>query len=146
MRKFLSALNLICVMFIFGCSKNSNDFKKYDFSFSEISNSYLTVINGGPTMFINIDDVKSQLPSNVVPDIHVWTEFDSHSFRYDGYSTRQEVQNFYKSNAKKVSGNFGNTPYDRYIIDKLVDVKITFSNKNYRQEWGVISFSAEMPH
>ncbi len=29
MLKFLSALNLVCVMFISGCSKNSNDLKTY---------------------------------------------------------------------------------------------------------------------
>ncbi len=30
MRKFLSALNLVCVMFVFGCSKNSNVLNKYE--------------------------------------------------------------------------------------------------------------------
>ncbi|WP_342264202.1 hypothetical protein [Spiroplasma endosymbiont of Clivina fossor] len=45
MWKFLSALNLVCVMFIFGCSKNSNDLKTYKLQFSKIDKS-VWVISG----------------------------------------------------------------------------------------------------
>ncbi|WP_215826168.1 hypothetical protein [Spiroplasma endosymbiont of 'Nebria riversi'] len=67
MRKFLSALNLMCVVFISGCSKNISNFKKYDLSFPEISNSYLTIIrNFDSVTGIDISDVKNQLPSDIV--------------------------------------------------------------------------------
>ncbi|WP_215825740.1 hypothetical protein [Spiroplasma endosymbiont of 'Nebria riversi'] len=45
MWKFLSALNLVCIMFISGCNKNSNDLKKYDLEFSNIYNSFLIPSN-----------------------------------------------------------------------------------------------------
>ncbi|WP_375315134.1 hypothetical protein [Spiroplasma endosymbiont of Tipula paludosa] len=39
MWKFLSVLNLVCIMFISGCIKNSNDLKKYDLEFARIKQS-----------------------------------------------------------------------------------------------------------
>ncbi|WP_338981936.1 hypothetical protein [Spiroplasma endosymbiont of Eupeodes luniger] len=147
MRKFLSALNLVCVMLISGCNKNSSNFKKYDFSFSEISNSYLTIVPSFNSTAIDISNVKNQLPSDIVVPNSGFEGFE-YGFRYDNSSTKKAVQDFYKSNATKVvKGNVpGGSYYERYNIDKLVDVKITFSNQNYSQRWNIISFSAVVSH
>ncbi|WP_215826156.1 hypothetical protein [Spiroplasma endosymbiont of 'Nebria riversi'] len=149
MRKFLSALNLMCVVFISGCSKNISNFKKYDLSFPEISNSYLTIIrNFDSVTGIDISDVKNQLPSDIVVPNSDFEDFE-YGFKYYDYndfSTRIKVRDFYKSNATRVvKDSFPIVSYyEKYFIDKLVDVKITFSNQNYYQNWVITSFYAKM--
>ncbi|WP_338981938.1 hypothetical protein [Spiroplasma endosymbiont of Eupeodes luniger] len=111
--------------------------------FSEISNSYLTIVPSFNSTAIDISNVKNQLPSDIVVPNSGFEGFE-YGFRYDDSSTKKAVQDFYKSNATKVvKGNVpGGSYYERYNIDKLVDVKITFSNQNYSQRWNIISFSA----
>ncbi|WP_338967712.1 hypothetical protein [Spiroplasma endosymbiont of Lonchoptera lutea] len=131
MRKFLSALNLVCVMFISGCSKNSNDLKKYDLEFVEILNSSFT-----PSTYnlkdgwLDVAFVKNQLPNDLGP-----------VGNYIYWSIIKTVRDFYEK-------NFTSIEHNEYYIDKIINVKITFTkNKDLTfSEYLITSFSAEMPY
>ncbi|WP_338981748.1 hypothetical protein [Spiroplasma endosymbiont of Eupeodes luniger] len=120
-----------------------------ELKFQEISNSYLTIIrNFGSVTGIDISDVKNQLPSDIVVPNSDFEDFE-YGFKYYDYndfSSRIKVRDFYKSNATRVvKDSFPIVSYyEKYFIDKLVDVKITFSNQNYYQNWVITSFSAKV--
>ncbi|WP_338981806.1 hypothetical protein [Spiroplasma endosymbiont of Eupeodes luniger] len=138
MWKFLSALNLVCIIFISGCSKNSNILNKYDLKFASIQNSY--VFKWPALGFVwNTDDKLDDLPQDVsaltIPE---------------GGSMSGYVFNFYKKNMTKIVNVNGE--YDKYYIDKIVNVKITilkasaFDRHDRRAGYIITSFSAEIPN
>ncbi|WP_342262968.1 MULTISPECIES: hypothetical protein [unclassified Spiroplasma] len=142
MWKFLSALNLVCIMFISGCSKNSNDLKKYDLEFASIKQSafiynpyfqnnfnsnLLQVKNQG----LNIPyDISRNVGGGYFPNPSLILLVKEKSNVYD------EVNNFYRNN--------GTYSSNAYVVDSLVKFKISI----YESE-GIFylnSFSAEMPY
>ncbi|WP_342263152.1 MULTISPECIES: hypothetical protein [unclassified Spiroplasma] len=139
MRKFLSALNLVCIMFISGCNRGNNTLitdnaKKYELNFIEILNSNFTSSTsndwGG---WLNISSIKNELPFDVSNSVEPLTSYKP----IDGF---KDIRIFYERNGKSES--------NKYTIDKIVNVKITFSkNKDLGfSQYLITSFFAEIPN
>ncbi|WP_342262418.1 hypothetical protein [Spiroplasma endosymbiont of Dromius quadrimaculatus] len=138
MRKFLSALNLLCVMLISGCNKNSNDFKSYDLDFTSVKNSGLVIIPSVDTGAVLLDFTKSDI---LLPD------FPLPQKQFYLYSS--EFTNLYNKNGvyKKINGyRIYNFTYDvdSYWLEEIVNVKISFEKVS--SVYRIVSFSAEMPN
>ncbi|WP_342264312.1 hypothetical protein [Spiroplasma endosymbiont of Clivina fossor] len=150
MRKFLSALNLVCVMFIFGCSKNGNDLKTYKLQFSKIGKSAWVISGYGQGSYhLEIDATDLKLSSDFDiqigngdfvqrPALQLFVDKDS-----AGYN---QINNFYRSN-----GSYKFKPFKEfYFIDNLINFKV-FLNKKVPQGlntkmFHITSFSTEIPN
>ncbi|WP_338966965.1 hypothetical protein [Spiroplasma endosymbiont of Lonchoptera lutea] len=141
MRKFLSALNLICVMFIFGCSKADVSKSKKDnicnnsceLKFSSLLNITLVVDSG---VYFDLSKFDIELPNDVKNQNKNYPNrlpffMDSQAFLlikdfFQKYGTFQSID------SKKI-----------YTIPKVVDIVIKLRNLS---PYSLIFFSAEMPH
>ncbi|WP_215826215.1 hypothetical protein [Spiroplasma endosymbiont of 'Nebria riversi'] len=154
MRKFLSALNLICIMLTFGCSKNSNVLKTYKLQFSKISKSAWISSNFlYRPQYLEIDASDLNIPNYLNEQV-------SHNGKFTIRNTEQnsvigfafyllvdvrsnvynQLGDFYLNNSTRKSA----FSKDFYVIDTLVDVKISI----HKLEDGfyLTSFSAEVPN
>ncbi|WP_342190107.1 hypothetical protein [Spiroplasma endosymbiont of Dilophus febrilis] len=134
MRKFLSALNLVCVMFIFGCRSNNiattDNFKKYELVFAEILNSELWL--NSPTE----DSYRLYFPNDILPN-----DLKNKNLFLKGQDNIESVLNFYKSNGIDNKGIL-------ITIPKIINVKIKFQliQSQLVQIWYITSFYAEIPN
>ncbi|WP_342223653.1 hypothetical protein [Spiroplasma endosymbiont of Asaphidion curtum] len=138
MRKFLSTLNLVCVMFVSGCNKNSNDFKSYDLEFASVKNSGLIIIPNVDTGAVLLDFTKSDI---LLPDFPLSQK--------QFYLFSSEFTNLYNKNGiyKKINGyRIYNFTYDvdSYWLEEIVNVKISF--EKVLSLYRIVLFSAKMPN
>ncbi|WP_339025227.1 hypothetical protein [Spiroplasma endosymbiont of Agriotes lineatus] len=135
MWKFLSTLNLISVMFISGCNKNSIDLKKYDLEFSGIYNSFLipSKIGGG---------AKIKFQDNIDLPLEIKR---THIFSLSLGNKNKDWINFYKNNG--VKKNYDDFSYldsgFGYEISEIIKVKITFT-KSIELSYSITSFYAKI--
>ncbi|WP_339024474.1 hypothetical protein [Spiroplasma endosymbiont of Agriotes lineatus] len=134
MRKFLLALNLVCVMFIFGCRSNNiantDNFKKYELVFTEILNGELWL--NSPTE----GSYRLHFPNDILPN-----DLKKKSLFLKGQDNIESVLNFYRSNGINNKGIL-------ITIPKIINVKIKFQliKSQLVQTWYITSFYAEMPN
>jgi hypothetical protein len=137
MLKFLSTLNLISVMFISGCNKNSSDLKKYDLEFSGIYNSFLipSKIGGG---------AKIKFQDNIDLPLEIKR---TRIFSLSLGNKNKDWINFYKNNGvKKKYDDFSYLDSDfGYEISEIIKVKITFT-KSIGLSYSITSFYAKIPN
>ncbi|WP_338981879.1 hypothetical protein [Spiroplasma endosymbiont of Eupeodes luniger] len=130
MRKFLSALNLVCVIFISGCNKNSSNFKKYDLSFSEVLNSSLVLD------FVNGSVFSGSLS---LPNLNFPSDVHSSVFNINDFVLFETIYSFYRDNGVK-NGEI-------LMIEKLLKLEISLNKIDYGSYgYEITSFSAEMPN
>ncbi|WP_375315715.1 hypothetical protein [Spiroplasma endosymbiont of Tipula paludosa] len=137
MLKFLSTLNSVCLMFIFGCS--SSVFEK-KLQFTSLKNTKL--IHHGD-YWLDISESGFTWPNDVELEY-------PNQFRLFGYKNWISAFNFYKKNGTLQSFNTPGSGFktDVYTISEIVNVKITIGlvNKLHDFKHYITSFSAEMPH
>ncbi|WP_338981369.1 hypothetical protein [Spiroplasma endosymbiont of Eupeodes luniger] len=137
MWKLLSTLNLISVMFISGCNKNSSDLKKYDLEFPSIYNSFLipSKIGGG---------AKIKFQDNIDLPLEIKR---TRIFSLSLGNKNKDWINFYKNNGvKKNYDDFSYLDSDfGYEISEIIKVKITFT-KSIGLFYSITSFYAKIPN
>ncbi|WP_338982304.1 hypothetical protein [Spiroplasma endosymbiont of Eupeodes luniger] len=132
MRKFLSALNLVCVMFIFGCRSNNistiDNFKKYELVFTEILNSELWLNSPAEGSY------RLHFPNDILPN-----DLKKKNLFLKGQDNIESVLNFYKNNGIDNGGIL-------ITIPKIINVKIKFQliKSQLVQICYITSFYAEM--
>ncbi|WP_339024066.1 hypothetical protein [Spiroplasma endosymbiont of Agriotes lineatus] len=114
MRKFLSALNLVCVMFIFGCRSNVSEKK---LQFSGLNNTFFNVESFGSAGRIIFYDESVCFPDDM----------SEKSFLIDNQSINNPIKDFFKW-----EGIYKPKPSEDILttygweIPKLESIKVSF--------------------
>ncbi|WP_342262695.1 hypothetical protein [Spiroplasma endosymbiont of Dromius quadrimaculatus] len=155
MWKFLSALNLVCVMFVSGCNKaNISELGEKNicgdgcgFEFSVLKNTFFNIESfpvpsaGRITFF----DDNVSFSSDIVKT----------SFLLENRQSGNLIERFFEKNGfrtRKVVGNFSNTQnfsVEGWQISELVNVEIIFAFKSWKDisdsQYYIREFTAHLP-
>ncbi|WP_342223902.1 hypothetical protein [Spiroplasma endosymbiont of Asaphidion curtum] len=138
MRKFLSALNLVCVLFIFGCRSNVYEKK---LQFSSLNNTFFNVESFGSAGRITFYDESVRFPGDM----------SEKSFLIENQSINNPIKDFFKQ-----EGVYKPKPSEDILttygweIPKLESIKVSFVYLDRYQlnkpQYFISSFLAKIPN